>query len=137
MASLSCAKCFTAGPFASASVMGNKRAFLACSLPVSLLLSSSSFILANFNSCPPHPQLSFFWGFFALPVGIFPACVIVSSYSRQEEVGLLKLDFKARIILPLRQESYYFAFLFRYKRGVMGSGFGFVFVFSFSLFFSL
>lgn len=88
--------------------------FLTAPCLFSLILSSSSFPLAKFSSRPPPPVQ--FLHSLALPVNIFPACIIASSHSRPEEVGLLKLDLKARIILPCLPLQ-----IQKYKRRAMGS----------------
>lgn len=75
-----------------------------------LILSSPHSTLAKFSSCPP-PPIRFFILLLFLPCA-FPACIIATSHSREEEVGLLKLDIKARNILP--------SLPFRYKGYVMG-----------------
>lgn len=107
-------------------MMWNKRAFLDCSLLVFSHPFFSSFTLAKFSSCPAPPVQ--FLHSLALPVSIFPARIMASSHSRPEEVSLLKLDLKARIILPCLPLQ-----IQKYKRCVMG----WVFFFSCSLFFSL
>ena len=89
-ASLSCARHFTVGSLAS--VMENKPVLLAGSLPVPLSLSSPSVTFAEFTCCLSIPV--WFLCSFTLPA--LYICIVANSYSREQEVSLLKLDIRAR-----------------------------------------
>ena len=89
--SLSCAKRFTAGPLAS--VVENKPVLLAGSLSVPLSLSSPSVTFAEFSCCLSAPV--WFLCFFTVPA--LYVCIVASSYSREQEVSLLKLGIRSRV----------------------------------------